>query len=181
MIKYEFVIENIDKLRSNPLKNRFDISRESLLSLADSIRQYGMFTPILVSKTDAGLQIIAGERRWRAAKLAGLDKVPTMQVEAAYIDILLLFIEENTKRDGINLLEYASVINKLIANGGMTKSVICKKLHISDDFYDDLLAAGDLPSKVKDAYLEGRISAEELVGITKENNPLIAIHKSKSR
>src|SRR6202171_1350896 len=95
----------VDELQSNPLQPRGVITPESLVDLVDSIKEHGVLEPLVVAKTPAGFQIIAGERRWRASKLAGLTKVPVIIKETTPQGMLEMAIIENVQRVDLNPLE----------------------------------------------------------------------------
>src|SRR3989338_3449697 len=98
---------DINLLQANPLQPRGLITPEYLEELAESIREHGMLEPIVVAKTPAGYQIIAGERRWRASKLVGLVKVPVIIKETTPQGMLEMAIVENVQRVDLNPLERA--------------------------------------------------------------------------
>ncbi|NTV31453.1 ParB/RepB/Spo0J family partition protein, partial [candidate division WWE3 bacterium] len=93
MIRFEFRNLDISSILPNPFRPRFDINRQELINLADSIRQYGIIEPIIVVKSSAGYQILSGERRWKAAKLAGLTEIPAMIGEIGKTDAEIIFLE----------------------------------------------------------------------------------------
>ena len=95
---------DIDMLQPNPLQPRGLITPESLVELVDSIREHGILEPLVVAKTPAGYQIIAGERRWRAAKIAGHVKVPVIIKETTPQGMLEMAIIENVQRVDLNPL-----------------------------------------------------------------------------
>lgn len=94
-------------LQPNPLQPRGLISPESLTDLVNSIREQGILEPIVVAKTPAGFQIIAGERRWRASKILGLEKVPVIVKETTPLGMLEMSIVENIQREDLNPIERA--------------------------------------------------------------------------
>src|SRR5947209_12937419 len=96
-----------NELQSNPLQPRGVITPESLNDLVESIREQGILEPIVVAKTPAGYQIIAGERRWRAAKILGLPKVPVVVRETTPQGMLEMSIVENVQREDLNPIEKA--------------------------------------------------------------------------
>src|SRR3989338_10748264 len=108
----------IELLQPNPLQPRGLISPESLSELAESVRAHGILEPIVVAKTPAGYQIIAGERRWRAAKLVGLGKVPVIIRETSPQGMLEMAIVENVQRIDLNPLERAQAYKRLMEEFG---------------------------------------------------------------
>src|SRR2546422_8767060 len=109
----------ISMLSANPLQPRGIISPESIADLAESIREHGILEPLVVAKTPAGYQIIAGERRWRASKLAGLTRVPVMIRETSPQGMLEMAIVENVQRVDLNPLERAQAYSRLIEEFGL--------------------------------------------------------------
>src|SRR5689334_18352798 len=97
----------VNMLQSNPLQPRGIISPDSIAELADSIREQGILEPIVVASTPAGYQIIAGERRWRAAKLVGLKMVPVVIKQTSPQQMLEMAIVENVQREDLNPIERA--------------------------------------------------------------------------
>src|SRR6266508_6635767 len=114
----------IELLQSNPLQPRGLITPESLAELAESIRTHGVLEPIVVAKTPAGYQIIAGERRWRASKVVGLPKVPVRIKETTPQGMLEMAIVENVQRIDLNPLERAQAYKRLMDEFDMTNSEI---------------------------------------------------------
>src|SRR6185503_17842523 len=96
---------DLTMLQPNPLQPRGLISPESLTDLVNSIREQGILEPLVVAKTPAGYQIIAGERRWRAAKILGLAKVPVVLKETTPQQMLEMSIVENVQREDLNPIE----------------------------------------------------------------------------
>ena len=108
----------VSVLQSNPLQPRGIISHESLSELVDSIREQGILEPLVVAKTPAGYQIIAGERRWRAAKILGHFKVPVVIRETTPQGMLEMSIVENVQRVDLNALDRAKGFQRLIEEFG---------------------------------------------------------------
>ena len=111
---------DINLLQANPLQPRGLITPESLAELAESVRAHGILEPIVVAKTPAGYQIIAGERRWRAARLVGLAKVPVVMKETTPQGMLEMAIVENVQRIDLNPLERAQAYRRLMDEFNMT-------------------------------------------------------------
>src|SRR3990167_5159530 len=106
-------------LQPNPLQPRGLISPESLTDLVNSIREQGILEPLVVAKTPAGYQIIAGERRWRASRILGLPKVPVEIKDATPQEMLEMSIVENVQREDLNPIERALAYRRLIDEFGM--------------------------------------------------------------
>lgn len=148
----------IDQLQSNPLQPRGVISPESLVDLVDSIRQHGILEPLVVAATPAGYQIIAGERRWRAAKIAGLKEVPSIIKETTPRGMLEMAIVENIQRIDLNPVERAKSFQRLVDEFMLSTSEIARRIGKSQAFVSNSLRLLTLPDAVKDGILSGIIT-----------------------
>ena len=128
----EIVQLDINQLQPNPLQPRGAITPESLVDLVDSIREHGVLEPLVVAKTPAGFQIIAGERRWRASKLAGLTHVPVIVRETTPKGMLEMAIVENVRRVDLNALDRAKGFERLMDEFGLTTSEVAVRIGKSD-------------------------------------------------
>ena len=124
----EVVQINVNELQSNPLQPRGAITPESLVDLVDSIKEHGVLEPLVVAKTPAGFQIIAGERRWRASRLAGLSTVPALIRETSPRGMLEMALVENVQRIDLNPLERAAGFERLMNEFGLTTSEIAARI-----------------------------------------------------
>lgn len=162
----------IDEIKANPFQPRMEIKPETLLDLADSIREHGVIEPLIVTqKGENKYELIAGERRWRAAKLAGLKIIPCVIKEASQQQMLEMAIVENIQREDLNPLEEALAFKQLVDNYKMTHSEIAKKIALSRPAVANKIRLLNLPDLVKKALLENKISeghARALLGL---NNP----------
>src|SRR5438094_8722313 len=113
-----------NQLQSNPLQPRGVITPDSLTDLVESIREQGILEPIVVAHTPAGYQIIAGERRWRASKAAGLTRVPVIVKETTPQGMLEMAIVENVQRVDLNPLERAQAYYRLMNEFGLTNQEV---------------------------------------------------------
>ena len=118
----------IDALRPNPNQPRIEFDEASLRSLSDSIRRYGILQPLTVRRTDEGYELIAGERRLRAAKLAGLRAVPCLLARSSEEESALLALIENLQRRDLHYLEEAAAIARLIATYGLSQEQAAERL-----------------------------------------------------
>src|SRR4030042_4019619 len=105
---------DITLLQANPLQPRGLITPESLSELAESLKEHGVLEPLVVAKTPAGYQIIAGERRWRAAKLIGLKTVPVLIKETTPQGMLEMALVENVQREDLNAIDRAQAFIRLM-------------------------------------------------------------------
>lgn len=148
----------VDELQANPLQPRGVITPESLVDLVDSIREHGVLEPLVVAKTPAGYQIIAGERRWRGAKIVGLKTVPVLVKETTPRGMLEMAIVENVQRVDLNPLERAKAFQRLMEEFGLTTTEISKRIGKSAAYVSNSLRLLTLPDALKDGLLTGLIS-----------------------
>ena len=164
----EAVEINIDLLQPNPLQPRGQILPDSLVELAESIREHSILEPLVVAKTPAGYQIIAGERRWRAAKLAGLAKLPCVVRETTPQGMLEMALVENVQRVDLNPIERAQAYIRLIDEFGLTATEIGQRVGKSGPYISNTLRLLDLPDALKDGLLSNAITeghAKALLGL----------------
>lgn len=148
----------VDELQPNPLQPRGAITPESLVDLVDSIKEHGVLEPLVVAKTPAGYQIIAGERRWRAAKLAGLTHVPAIIRETSPKGMLEMALVENVQRVDLNPLDRAKGFERLMTEFGLTSSEIAVRIGKSVAYVSNSIRLLTLPDALKDGLLSGLIS-----------------------
>ncbi|MDP3973670.1 MAG: ParB/RepB/Spo0J family partition protein [Candidatus Daviesbacteria bacterium] len=144
---------DIDVLQPNPLQPRGLISPESLSELSESIRSHGILEPLVVAKTPAGFQIVAGERRWRAAKLVGLSKVPVIIRETNPQGMLEMAIVENVQRIDLNPLERAQAYRRLMDEFSLTNAEISERVAKSPSYISNTIRLLTLPDALKDALM----------------------------
>ena len=148
----------VDELQANPLQPRGHIMPESLVDLVDSIKEHGILEPLVIAKTPAGYQIIAGERRWRASKLAGLSHVPAIIRETSPKGMLEMALVENVQRVDLNAIDRAKGFERLQKEFGLTVSEIAAKIGKSVAYVSNSLRLLNLPDALKDGLLTGLIS-----------------------
>ena len=170
---------DIDLLQPNPLQPRGQILPDSLVELAESIREHGLLEPLVVAKTPAGYQIIAGERRWRASKLAGLTKLPCVVRETDPRGMLEMAIVENVQRVDLNAIERAQAYKRLIDEFGLTSVEIGQRVGKSGPYISNTLRLLDLPDALKDGLLSEAITeghAKALLGL-EDINLMVSAYK----
>src|SRR4030042_5890549 len=175
----ETVEIDIDILQPNPLQPRGQILPDSLVELAESIREHGILEPLIVAKTPAGYQIIAGERRWRASKLAGLTKLPCLVKETSPRGMLEMALVENVQRVDLNPIERAQAYKRLIEEFALTSTEIGQRVGKSGPYISNTLRLLDLPDALKDGLLSGAITeghAKALLGL-EDVNLMITAYK----
>ena len=147
-----------NQLEPNPLQPRGIISPDSLSELVESIREHGILEPLIIAQTPAGYQIIAGERRWRAAKIAGLKEVPSIIKETTPRGMLEMAIVENIQRIDLNPVERAKSFQRLVDEFMLSTSEIARRIGKSQAFVSNSLRLLTLPDAVKDGILSGIIT-----------------------
>jgi ParB family chromosome partitioning protein len=154
----EIIQLEIDQLQPNPLQPRGVITPESLVDLVDSIKEHGILEPLVVAKTPAGLQLIAGERRWRASKLAGLSHVPVVVRETTPKGMLEMALVENVQRVDLNALDRAKGFERLMNEFGLTTSEIAVRIGKSVAYVSNSMRLLSLPDALKDGLLSQLIT-----------------------
>ena len=147
-----------DHLQPNPLQPRGSIRPDTLDDLVQSMRQHGILEPLVVAQTPAGLQIIAGERRWRAAKIIGLTEVPAIIKQTTPQGMLEMAIIENVQRTDLNPIERAKAFERLSQEFRLTTSDIAEKVGKSQPYVSNTLRLLRLPDALKDGLLTGVIT-----------------------
>lgn len=145
-------------LQSNPLQPRGIITPESLTDLVDSIREQGILEPLVVAKTPAGYQLIAGERRLKAAKILGLKKVPVVVRETTPQGMLEMSIVENVQREDLNPIERALAYKRLIDEFGLETNEVARRVGKSAPAVSNTIRLLSLPDAIKDALVAGVIT-----------------------
>lgn len=166
-------------LEANPLQPRGLITPESLAELAESIREHGILEPLVVAKTPAGYQIIAGERRWRAAKLAGLTKVPVMIYETTPQGMLEMAIVENVQRQDLNPLERAQAYRRLMDEFGLTNSEIAQRVGKSPAYISNSIRLLSLPDSLKDAIMSDQTTEGHVRALSSLEDPRLIVEGYK--
>lgn len=145
-------------LSPNPHQPRGKISEESLEELAQSIKEHGILEPIVVADTPAGLQIIAGERRWRAAMLIKMEKVPVVIRRTNPVGMLQMAVVENVQRTELNPIERAYAYKRMLEDFRMSLQEISKKIGKSSSYISNTIRFLTLADAVKDGLIAGEIS-----------------------
>jgi ParB family chromosome partitioning protein len=147
-----------DLIRSNRYQPRKHFPREELDELAESIRSQGIIQPLLVRKTDDGYELVAGERRLRAARVAGLKTVPVVVKSLTDAEMLEMSIVENIQRENLNPMEEAEAYHRLITEFDLTQDQAAARVGKSRSAVTNFLRLRHLPPPVKDSIVEGRLS-----------------------
>lgn len=169
----------VHELQPNPLQPRGVITPESLVDLVDSIKEHGILEPLVVAKTPAGYQIIAGERRWRSSKLAGLTHVPAIIRETSPKGMLEMALVENVQRVDLNALDRAKGFERLMSEFGLTTSEIAVKIGKSVAYVSNSMRLLSLPDALKDGLLSGLISEGHARALAAIDDPGLMVEAYK--
>ena len=160
---------DVDAIVPGPMQPRTHFDEGSLEGLADSIRTHGIVQPLLVRRRGDQYELIAGERRWRAARLAGLSKVPVVVRDVADHDLLEIALIENIQRENLNPIEEAQAYKRLIENVGLTQEALAVRVGRDRSYIANFLRLLKLPDDLQQLVVEGRLStghARTLLGLS---------------
>jgi ParB family transcriptional regulator, chromosome partitioning protein len=147
-----------NQILANPHQPRLAIREEGLLELAASIKEKGLIQPIVVRRKDGVYEIIAGERRYRAAKLAGLGEVPAIIREADDREALEIAMIENLQREDLNPIEIAGVYQRFVDEFGYTHEELAKKVGVERSSISNYIRLLKLPDWIKGLMREGKLT-----------------------
>lgn len=173
----EFMQCDIDRIRPNRYQPRRHFAETEMAELAASIGQQGILQPLLVRKTEAGYELVAGERRLRAAKMAGLKKIPVVIKDLADSDMLEISIVENIQREDFNPIEEAEAYHRLITEFKLTQDQAAERVGKSRSAVANFLRLRQLPDPVKETIIDGTLSmghARALLGAEQPGDQLAA-------
>lgn len=145
----------LDRMRPNPEQPRQTFDEAAMEELAASVRQYGVLQPILVRPVDGGYEIVAGERRYRGAKLAGLKEIPAIVRVFNPLEMAEVAIIENVQREDLNVIEEARAYQVLMNRFGLTQAELSEKVGASRSHIANILRLLALPKKVQESLLQG--------------------------
>jgi ParB family chromosome partitioning protein len=167
----------LNRIRPSALQPRKEFAAEALSELADSIREQGIVQPLIVRERDGFFELIAGERRWRAAQLLNLTEVPVITREADDRAVLELALIENLQRENLNALEEALGYAQLAEQFQLTQEIIATKVGKSRAAVANATRLLKLPASVQSFLRDGRISvghAKVILGLADEKNQQLA-------
>jgi ParB family chromosome partitioning protein len=170
----------ISAIRPNTHQPRRNFSETSIQELAASIREVGILQPLVIRSTETGFELIAGERRLRAAKEAGLDRVPVLIREAAESESMEMALVENLQREDLNPLETAAAYQALMDSFGFTKDQLAHRLGKSRAAVTNTLRLTRLPEPIQAMILTEKLSeghARALLGLETEEHMLLVAEK----
>jgi ParB family chromosome partitioning protein len=149
---------DIDLIRPNPFQPRLDFSEQDLAELTESIKTQGVLQPLLVRKDKDGYELIAGERRLRSAKLAGLNQVPVIVKQVGDDKLLEISLVENIQRENLNPIEEADAYHRLITQLDLTQDQAAARVGKSRSAVANFLRLRQLPDQIKTSIVEGALS-----------------------
>ncbi len=149
---------DINKIAPNPYQPRKEFSEEKLAELADSIRTHGIIQPLVVREVDGSYQLIAGERRLRAAKLVGLDAVPIVILPMTDQSMMEVALVENLQREDLNPIEEAQAYQRLVTEFNLTQDDVAKKVGKSRPAIANFLRLLNLPIEIQNDLTSGGLS-----------------------
>ncbi len=174
MLQRKSVELPIGTIRANPEQPRKHFAEEELNDLKNSIAEYGVLQPIIVKKDKTGSYfLIAGERRLRAAKLAGLSKIPAMIKEFDDKDTALIAVIENVQRENLSYIEEAYAYRKLIEEFGLTQGELSEKIGKRQSTISNKLRILTLPPEIQEKLIEAKLTERHARALLRVEDPVI--------
>ena len=164
---------NLSELRANPYQPRKNFDEEALNELASSIKEHGVFQPIIVKKSIKGYEIIAGERRFRASKLAGVQTIPAIVKDFSDEEMMQIALLENLQRENLTSIEEAKAYKSIIESMNITQDELAKKVGKSRSHITNILGLLKLPASVQDMVLYNKLSMGHARVLSKLDDPKI--------
>lgn len=150
---------NINDIKPNKDQPRKTFDEEKIGELADSIKEHGLIQPVILRKSGKGYEIVAGERRWRACRKAGLKEIPCIIKELTDEENMLIAIIENMQREDLNPIEEAEGISQMVTVFGMTQEQVSKSVGKSRPYITNVLRLLKLPEEIQAMVSEGQLTA----------------------
>lgn len=170
----------ISEIEPNREQPRINFNEDALQELADSIKQYGVLQPLLLQKKDKYYEIIAGERRWRAARMAGLKEVPAIIKEYSSQEVIEIALIENIQREDLNPIEEAKAYQKLVKEFKLKQDELAERVSKSRTAITNSMRLLKLSSKVQEMVIDELISsghARALLPIENKEQQVVIAHK----
>jgi ParB family chromosome partitioning protein len=174
----------IDAIVPNPRQPRMAMAEDDLAELAASIQEHGIIQPLIVTRAGAGYQLIAGERRWRAAQRAGLTSVPVIVKDVSSQELLELALVENVQRADLNALEEALAYRQLMDDFGLTQEQVARRVGKSRVAVSNTVRLLALADPVKEALIQSLITeghARALLGLARPERQVAALETVLAR
>jgi len=164
----------LESIAPNPFQPRQTFDEEGLQELAASVKSHGLLQPILVKRDGTGYLLVAGERRFRAARMVGLEKVPALVMEdLSETDMLQIALIENLQRENLNPIEAANAYQMLMSRCGLTQTELADRVGKSRAAVANTLRLLSLPDKVKQLIIDGRLSEGHARAILSVSDPVM--------
>lgn len=157
----------INKLRVNPYQPRKTFNQESLQELAESIKEHGVIQPIIVKKSIKDYEIVAGERRFRASRLAGKETIPAIVKDFTDEQMMEIAVLENLQRENLNSIEEALAYETLMKNLNLTQEQLSKRVGKSRSYITNILGLLTLPEEVKNLVKQEKITTSHARALSK--------------
>ena len=167
----ESKVVSIDEIRPNPYQPRIDFDDEALMELSQSIRENGLIHPITVRQEKDGYEIVAGERRYRAMKIAGMIEIPVIVIDANEVQMAEMALVENIQRENLSAIEEANAYVQIMKTTGISQSQLALKLGKSQSSIANKIRLLQLDEEVQQAVTARRITerhARALLALPKE-------------
>jgi ParB family chromosome partitioning protein len=180
----DYFLCDVDLIRPNRYQPRQHFSDDDLEELGNSIKSQGIIQPLLVRRVDHGYELVAGERRLRAARKVGLTKVPVVYRDVSDAELLEMSIVENIQREDFNPIEEAEAYHRLITEFKLTQDQAAERVGKSRSAVANFLRLRNLPQQIKDSIVEGSLSmghARSLLGVDKKTAQVDIWRKVMSR
>ena len=182
--KSPFILCGIEELFPNRFQARKTFDQQDLADLVASIRESGIIQPIVARKADSGYEIIAGERRWRAAQVIGLKKVPVVLRDVPDVDVALLSIIENLQRADLNPVEEGMAYQNVMKGFGLSQEEVSLKVGKDRSTVANMVRLLRLPQEIKNALTSKTLSAghaRALLALTSDAEQLLAFRQIMKR
>ncbi len=169
--KNEILMIPLEEIRSNPYQPRTHFDESALRELADSILEHGVIEPIIVKKSIKGYELVAGERRTKASRLAGVKTIPAIVKDFNDEEMMELALLENIQREDLSAIEEATALKKIMETLNLTQEEVAKKFGKSRSYVTNLLGLLYLPESVQKDVMNGEISMSHARILSKFENP----------
>ena len=154
----DIVMVNLSELRSNPYQPRKVFDEDKLKELAESIKEFGVLEPIIITKSVKGYEIVAGERRVKASRYAGLETIPAIIKEFSDEEMMQIALLENIQREDLSAIEEAQAYDNLVKSLGISQEELASRIGKSRSHVTNMIGLLKLPEEVKKDILDGVIS-----------------------
>lgn len=175
----DIVMVNLSELRSNPYQPRRVFDEDKLKELAESIKEFGVLEPIIITKSIKGYEIVAGERRVKASRYAGLETIPAIIKEFSDEEMMQIALLENIQREDLSAIEEAQAYDNLVKSLGISQEELASRIGKSRSHVTNMIGLLKLPEQVKKDILDGMISMGHARVLSKleDTDEIIALDK----